>query len=249
MKNAVRQSSVVAKDTQKNGSQQMKSGTTTTIRMRRKRQQKQTIRKISIITYCAAVLGFVYSLLGITLVVMMCLMLFGECDEEKMQNSTIWLSLKYLGTTIELVLGLLLLYSINDIRPIVIIMKNLALCVIHCQKVSDKNQNSTKKRPSYLFSYEHSSESNRGFSSIIRKLTSNDLTITAIPDKNMSPSHFKSSPPIPENIEPPNNSQELKENNIHVATSQNNEEQITEINDHKNRNHVNFQEKMQDTII
>uniref|UniRef100_A0A1X7UHT6 Proline-rich transmembrane protein 3/4 domain-containing protein n=1 Tax=Amphimedon queenslandica TaxID=400682 RepID=A0A1X7UHT6_AMPQE len=112
-----------------------------TMRLKPRQTHQRALRKIGIVTYCAAILGALYSLLGISHLVMLCLQLFGECDEDGLgQNSNLWLALKYLSGAIELLLTLLLLYSINDVMPLVLVTKNFIRLIFHCGHVSDTNK-------------------------------------------------------------------------------------------------------------
>lgn len=128
-----------------------------TMRLKPRQNHQRALRKIGIVTYCAAILGALYSLLGISHLVMLCLQLFGECDEDGLgQNSNLWLALKYLSGAIELLLTLLLLYSINDIMPLVLVTKNFIRLIFHCGHVSDTSKSCDTINNNEIFQYEGS---------------------------------------------------------------------------------------------
>ena len=127
-----------------------------TMRLKPRKNHQRALRKIGIVTYSAAILGALYSLLGISHLVMLCMQLFGECDENGVgQNSNLWLALKYLSGAIELLLTLLLLYSINDVMPLVLLAKNFVRLIFHCGHVSDTNKSSDAIN-NEIFQYEGS---------------------------------------------------------------------------------------------
>ena len=165
VKSSGKKCSVVARDTLTQTDKENKEGTikvrTLSMKIRRKKHQKQALRKVAIITYTAAILGAIYSLMGIAQLVMLCLQLF-ECNDEvgrASQSSDVWLALKYIGAIIEVLLAILLLYSINDVRPVLTFLKKLISCCIpRCGHVTDAENGKTKKS-NVTFSYEYSSES------------------------------------------------------------------------------------------
>lgn len=154
---SARQSSIVSRDIvtlDKN------SRSRSTMRLKQKKQHKQAIRKVAIVTYTAAILGALYSLLNLVSLIMLCLTLFGECpsiNDQPSQSADLWLALKYVGTGLELCMAVLLLYSINDIRPVVVFFQYIVYYIIYCGHISDENSGLAKRR-SKLFSYEYSSD-------------------------------------------------------------------------------------------
>lgn len=128
---SVRESSIVSRDVvvterETMDGRKLYTRSHSTMKLRPRRQHKQALRKVGIITYTSAILGALYSLLGVVQLVMMCMLLFGECEEESndvSQNSNLWLSLKYVGALIEVLLAILLIYSINDVRPLIVFVK------------------------------------------------------------------------------------------------------------------------------
>lgn len=121
VRSTARQSSMYCK-----GSMDSAAGTMKSMSMSRlpKMQQhhKQAVRKVSFITYSAAVLGVLYSLLGIVRMGLVIHSLFGACPDNPdlgRANPIVWLGLNYVGGVLELGLAVVLIYSVNDIRPLV----------------------------------------------------------------------------------------------------------------------------------
>lgn len=85
---------------------------------------RQAIRKISIIMYFTVVLGILYSLLSLVNLILIILSIFKNCPGyvtgTEQQNPAVWLFLRYIFFTLELCLALLLTYSVNDYRPVIL---------------------------------------------------------------------------------------------------------------------------------
>lgn len=185
---SARQSSVVSRDVVTlNKNSQSRS----TMRLRQKKQHKQAIRKVGIVTYTAAILGALYSLLNIVSLIMLCMTLFGECpsiNDQPTQSADLWLALKYVGTGLEFCMAILLLYSINDIRPVVVFFQYIVYYIIYCGRISDEN-NGLAKRRSKLFSYEYSSDHES------TKVTTGSFSSLTLTRKNIHILSKKMSPP------------------------------------------------------
>lgn len=146
---------VVIQDSRERDGKRVYTRSQSTMRLKIKKTHQQALRKIAIVTYSAAILGALYSLFGIANLVMLCLQLFGDCVEEGLgQNSNLWLALKYLNGVIEVFLAILLLYSINDVRPVVHVIKNGFGLICHCGHVSDTEKQSSDNSKNDIFEYE-----------------------------------------------------------------------------------------------
>ena len=86
---------------------------------------RRTTRKITIITYGTAVLGIVYSLVSVATLVMVCLFIFRDCIgfQGARANSVFWLVLQVTARTSEILLAMVMLYSITDASIIVNVIK------------------------------------------------------------------------------------------------------------------------------
>lgn len=182
IKVSVRQSSIVCREREsvkegENKHNSLKKDTlrtysVTTMKLKARKQHKQAIRKITIITYISASLGGLYSLLTIAQLVMVSLQLFGPCPEkssgEYHSNSDVWLLLRYISTVIEYFMAVLLIYSINDFRPIVKWITGCLCCVSKTEKEKSKN----------YFAYSHEETSDSSSSSKKRTLLSKDTKMS-----------------------------------------------------------------------
>ena len=104
------------------------------------RHHDQAIRKVSIITYTVAVLGSLYSLFGLAQMVMLVLALFGPCPEGETptgNNPYVWLAFRCVSSLMEFLLACLLVYSVNEIRPLFQWIRTLSCSVLHCRKVAE----------------------------------------------------------------------------------------------------------------
>ena len=100
------------------------------------KRHMQAIQKISIITYTVAVLGGLYSVLGLALLGTVAAALFGPCPEDETPtgiNPYMWLILEYILATFELLLAVLLIYSVNEVRPVLNMLKEVCCSIVHCQ--------------------------------------------------------------------------------------------------------------------
>ena len=87
---------------------------------------KQAVRKVSFITYSAAVLGVLYSLLNLIRTGLMINSLFLiNCPDNPPQSPSLWLGLVYIGSLLEFGMAVLMIYAVNDIRPLVKTLKGL----------------------------------------------------------------------------------------------------------------------------
>lgn len=80
---------------------------------------KQAVRKVSSITYSAAVLGVFYSLINIVSTGLVTNQIFSSCPYNSRDNPRLWLGLMYVRSFLEFAMAALLIYAVNDIRPLV----------------------------------------------------------------------------------------------------------------------------------
>ena len=90
---------------------------------------RRAIQKVSRITYITVLLGMLYSVVTFVNLILICLSLFFGCpgylaDTLSPQHPGVWLMLRYVSFTLEMLLAVLLTYSISDYRPIL----NLLCC-------------------------------------------------------------------------------------------------------------------------
>ena len=106
---------------------------------------KQAVRKVSFITYSAAVLGVLYSLLGFARVGLVIQDLFGACPDNpelSRSNPAVWLAMNYIGGILELGLAIVMIYSVNDIRPLVKAVRRTTLS-LRARKTTTTDKNSS----------------------------------------------------------------------------------------------------------
>ena len=218
IKSSVRSSSVVCREKrsikeieqEQNGTasktNSLRTYSVTRMKLRTKKHHKQAIRKITIITYIAATLGGLYSLLSLVQLVMACLKLFGSCPEEDSNayhsNSDMWLGLRYISTSLEYSLAVLLVYSVNDFRPVI---RRLRTCFC-LNSVEDEKQ---LKNKYFKYSYEETSESSTGFHR--KKMINKSDTKTSI---RFSPPPL--TPTDDKAIRSPENNGEVKETDLSI---------------------------------
>lgn len=82
---------------------------------RMRKHHKQAIFKVSLITYSAAVLGVLYSINNVGRVIVIVTGLFGSVGRG---NPNLWLAQNYIAGVLEIGMAVLMLYSVNDIRPL-----------------------------------------------------------------------------------------------------------------------------------
>lgn len=112
------------------GRSQQKQFVTRVIERHQKSMHKTT-RKISIITFTTAVVGIIYSVISSANLVLLCLLLFYECLGLRGRTSSVaWLILASALRTTEVLLALIMLYSITDVSKAVNLMKRILAC--HC---------------------------------------------------------------------------------------------------------------------
>ena len=114
-----------------------RSNTTMKLKYMLKEHHRRAIRKVALITYLTVALGMLYSAVTFVNLILVCLSLFFGCpgylaDDMTRQEPGVWLMLRYFAFTLELLLAVLLTYSISDYRPIL----NLLCC--NMRKVSSR---------------------------------------------------------------------------------------------------------------
>lgn len=196
IKTSIRQSSVVSRDRASLKDTRTMTGTSsngadgeaysvTRMKLQVKKHHKQAIRKITIITYIAATLGGLYSVLTLVMLIMVCMQLFGECPEEGTamhhSDTDLWLVLRYVAVILEYLMAILLLYSINDVRPLVKVISK----VISCPKPVVDRDTEKQSKKYFTYSYEETSDSNSNIMQLKRKIS-----------KKMSSIRFADEPPV-----------------------------------------------------
>lgn len=198
VKASIRQSSIVGRDraltsnsiadpNNKGATTDGEAYNVTRIKLKAKKHHKQAIRKITIITYIAATLGGLYSMLTLVMLVMVCLQLFGECPEEESSmyhsDSDLWLVLRYIALILEYLMAILLLYSINDVRPLVKAISS----VISCPKPVEDSDKEKQSKKYFTYSYEETSDSNAIGMQLKRKLSKKNNSIRFADEPPVSP--------------------------------------------------------------
>ncbi len=90
---------------------------------------RRAIRKVSIIMYLTVILGMLYSVLSLANLITATLTIFDGCPGfifglEK-QDPGVWLFIRYISFALEFLLAVLLTYSVNDYRPVLIALKGI----------------------------------------------------------------------------------------------------------------------------
>lgn len=148
LRESARKSSVICKDSpninrhdliekskfKETNIENLKKRSLTTMRLKQKlkSQQKQALRKVTLITYVTVSLGITYSILSITSLILVIFGLFDGCPGELRDSQMlpeVWLFFKYMFFTIEICMALLLTYAINDYAPLI----NAFIRVLSCQ--------------------------------------------------------------------------------------------------------------------
>ena len=111
------------------GTEKKRSQSTLKLKYMLREHHRRAIRKVSRITYITVLLGMLYSIVTFVNLILACLSLFFGCpgyldDSLSPQNPGVWLMLHYVAFVLELLLAVLLTYSISDYRPIL----NLFCC-------------------------------------------------------------------------------------------------------------------------
>lgn len=106
-----------------------KSHTTMKLKHMLREHHRRAIRKVCLITYITVLLGMLYSIVSFTNLILVCFSFFYGCpgylgDNQMRQNPGVWLMFRYISLTLELLLAVLLTYSISDYQPIL----NLICC-------------------------------------------------------------------------------------------------------------------------
>ena len=92
-----------------------RQNSTLTYKRRGVEHRQRAMMKVTIVTCMSALLGILYSILSTAIAaVMMHLLLQNECVNEARGSRVVWLLLQYIGRSLELLLCLLLLYSVAD---------------------------------------------------------------------------------------------------------------------------------------
>ena len=140
VRRAIQQTSLLVKRQQRQraftftrkGTQRPQQGT---IKMTRevKRHHHRALRKITILTYLTAILGIMYSLVNVVRLVYNVLLVRDLCEElispeAERQDPIVWLVLLNVSRALELLLGILLAYSVTDIEPFVNFCKRVLAC-------------------------------------------------------------------------------------------------------------------------
>ena len=140
---SVRSSSIMCKDSPnvtrhqliekskfQNQVQNGRKRTQSTLKLKHMLREKhqRAVRKVSLITYITVLLGMLYSVVNFVNLTLTCLSLFYGCpgylDYHTQQHPGVWLTLQYITFVLELLLAVLLTYSISDYQPIL----NLLCC-------------------------------------------------------------------------------------------------------------------------
>ena len=108
------------------------------VKLPAQKHHSQAIRKVSIITYAVAVLGGLYALLGLAQFILLVIRLFGPCPEEEDvspdgSNPYVWIAFRYASSAMELLLACLLVYSVNEVRPLFNMLRKIVCSVLHCR--------------------------------------------------------------------------------------------------------------------
>ncbi len=109
-------------DNRSRGETRARSGTKQKLKTILREHHQRAIRKVTLITYMTATLGMLYSVVSVVNLTLVCLNLLGDCpgytnSREKLRPE-VWLTMSYITFTLELLLALLLTYSISDYQPV-----------------------------------------------------------------------------------------------------------------------------------
>ena len=140
---SVRSSSIICKDSPnitrhqlienskfQNQLQNGRKRTKSTLKLKHmlREKHKRAVQKVSRITYITVLLGMLYSMVTFINLILICLSLFYGCPgflgTQTKQHPGVWLTLRYVAFVLELLLAVLLTYSISDYQPIL----NLLCC-------------------------------------------------------------------------------------------------------------------------
>lgn len=208
---SVRSSSIICKDSpnitrhqliEKSKFQnQVKNGrkrTQSTLKLKHMLREKhqRAVRKVSLITYISVLLGMLYSMVTFVNLTLLCLSLFYGCPGylgyHTQQHPGVWLTLRYITFVLELLLAVLLTYSISDYQPIL----NLLCCGM--RKVGSRQPSPTSGMDSTTIESESTSRHfpSRGSSPIPqRDIKDSDLIITDSSDLQITSPTLVSPPP------------------------------------------------------
>lgn len=104
---------------------------------RHHKHNRRTARKIAIITYGTVLVAFVYSLFTCGNIIMVCLFVFKDClgFMGVRGNSIAWLVLHIATRTTEIVLTVIMLYSITDVSGVMKLMSRMLAAMFCCKKL------------------------------------------------------------------------------------------------------------------
>ena len=124
---------LVEKSKFQNQKQRARTRSTLKLKDMVREHHRRAIRKVSIIMYVTVALGMLYSVLSLVNLTLVILSIFDGCPGHitgmEQQHPEVWLFLRYIFFTLELLLALLLMYSITDFRPVIIFLRG---CVRQC---------------------------------------------------------------------------------------------------------------------
>ena len=208
---SVRSSSVICKDSPNVTRHQLieKSKFQNQVQNGRKRSQstlklkymlrekhQRAVRKVSLITYITVLLGMLYSVVNFVNLTLTCLSLFYGCpgylNYHTQQHPGVWLTLRYITFVLELLLAVLLTYSISDYQPIL----NFLCCSM--RKVGSRQPSPTSGLESTTIDSESTSRHipSRGSSPVPPRDTKEDeLTISNSSNLQIKSPTLVSSPP------------------------------------------------------
>ena len=181
-----------------NGGRKRSQSTLKLKHMLREKHQR-AVRKVSLITYITVLLGMLYSVVNFVNLTLVCLSLFYGCPGylgyNAQQHPGVWLTLQYVLFVLELLLAVLLTYSISDYQPIL----NL-LCCKGMRKVGSRQPSPTSGMESTTIDSDGTSKHipSRGSSPVPPrdpKEPDNELIISSSTNVQIKSPTFPSSPP------------------------------------------------------
>ena len=159
-------------------------------------KHRRAVRKVSRITYITVLLGMAYSVVNFVNLTLTCLSLFHGCpgylDYDTQQHPAVWLTLRYIAFVLELLLAVLLTYSISDYQPIL----NFLCCGM--RKVGSRQPSPTSGMESTTIDSESTSRNfpSRGSSPVPpRDAKEDELVISNAPNSQIKSPALVSSPP------------------------------------------------------
>lgn len=175
-----------------NNLENLKKRSTIRLRQKLKSQQKQALRKVTLITYVTVAMGITYSILSIASLLLVIFGLFNGCPGEfrggKMLPE-VWLIFKYIFFTVEICMALLLTYAINDYTPLI----NAFIRVFSCQFGPEVEDTSslTARKTEYVVNHPTASATNKRIdSSSLSSIDSKYPSISEEQEEKLSDNHF-----------------------------------------------------------